>query len=461
MYNRIINMGLEQRGITRREFLSEVIATGFLAGLPNPTNYNPAERTGQNFYFSDGTEVLNPNIGGTITQPAKDIFDIMGKGDIGANFSTHSTPSQPPEKVLLIKGCPRSDIVLMDHSNLPVCSYTLDDHGEATIALPTTPSFFGIRIHYPESNQKAILSLRSSDEETPTIDMSRKMRENPPRFGPIDSLTRKNVEQQFGIKTRTVKEICQQAGVTDYANFVKENYPSAKLHPGSPPEEWTNEQLALSGDYLRALPPHFLLPDPDGKPLIVTNLGAIRIDQTCHTTTCLPSDEEKEASTMQPFVLRESHIQVTLDPRVKGKGFEAITHEFIHRMDPHRIEQPDGSVLNKNSPWFTQMNKILGGDFSSLSAQYLQRLTPAMKRSKDLNNPNVLFFFQSIYYGLSSNPYFPTEFIPVLGQHYVHGKDFFTKMYTRIFPEGIAENLYDFVKQDIFKDFEYEHFPKF
>lgn len=53
----------------------------------------------------------------------------------------------------------------------------------------------------------------------------------------------------------------------------------------------------------------------------------------------------------------------------------------------------------------------------------------------------------------------PDEFMAVVSEYYIHGKDYFSKMYREFLPAETTNALYNFVRDDVFQGTEYVEFP--
>ncbi len=260
----------------------------------------------------------------------------------------------------------------------------------------------------------------------------------------------KNLEDEFKIRLMTLRDYYRELGL---------EYPEHQSYLRTVPQEWDERRLQLLKEGLLVLPKHFYQDenanDRMGFILSFSNAAGRVIDQPA---------------------LMARHIEVAHeefnDPSIK-EPVDILAHELIHLQVPLTLE-PSGIIVNdfitgkpfevftKRSPWFEEVEDILGGPFSQIYAkplakiQALQRTIPSMP---NLEYRDRAYFYNSLAYGFEA-AVDPFELISVMGVHFLHGRTYFQTRYSEVLSETMAEKLYDFIKNRVYRNQqEYERFP--
>jgi len=248
------------------------------------------------------------------------------------------------------------------------------------------------------------------------------------------------IENQFNINLTTVNDV----------------YGSKSLRSAKPEDMvvWNLDRLGLLEKSLSALPEHFYEPSKTGDKLSISLDLGDRANCSCWYEEVLPY-----------------RINIGI------KHFESVeellstlTHEFVHLVMPIEIpmagSRRDTSKIGElDSPWYRRIDQILGKKFEIVRPE----LASMAKRKVDPDRMTIAMyggmrrnFYEKFLYGVEGHTMaaygyrLPNEFIPVLGETYLEGTDRFYLMYGEFFPQDTVEQLYNFVKENIFKGMEFE-----
>jgi hypothetical protein len=275
---------------------------------------------------------------------------------------------------------------------------------------------------------------------------------------------RLSIEQRFGVRLLTLDEFSIRNGYdpTFMVSFSK---------------DWTPDKLGFVETLLSNTPPHFYEPAEDGKPLdlVLFSEKAGRAGITCFNENC--EDEGFIALSAQDDIHRDRHptVLTTINLNDYEMALTVLTHELVHRRTPISFRDFSAKKDPYNlygrvyvSPWFDKVDSILGQPFSEMADNLHQsagdaeehfKLTHSIESDSNpqelsleqLNEYNFYYYFK---YGVSLK--IPIEFLAVMGQNYIRGREFFVRNYSKFFSEEIAESLFEFTGADIFRGFEYQ-----
>lgn len=252
----------------------------------------------------------------------------------------------------------------------------------------------------------------------------------------------------------------------------------ARLVDGHPDlaAKWDVSGLEMLREYLALLPQHFYLPKDDGRKVHII------LSHFSDSSSCYPFGFAGEGD---PCEVELNHESTFIQDRRKH-AFSRLAHELIHVATPARLKDSLAGPFERVylSPWFDRIDDIFGEEFDlrrrTLYQAIQEKRDPMPSEVVDVRRRFELdqhlteeeereLFFRRFEYALG---YYPggrgrsererekaSEFIAVLGEHYLHGREYFFRMYGDFFPEEIIEELYNFVKDDIFKSKEYPVFP--
>jgi len=262
-------------------------------------------------------------------------------------------------------------------------------------------------------------------------------------------LLKEEIERQFNVKIYTLKEIFENSG----ENYRPEDFPNV-------PTKWDTERLLLLKRSLASLPAHLYQPSPEGVKVWIT-LG--------ESGYCCGFASTRK----QPYQVQVGVSQFS--PDNSTEAFGTLVHELVHLATPltRREEELPGGHVYPDSPWFKKINSIFGEEFSKINFELWEKVEEKNKILDEKVGPKrpvprgILTpdeeeradFYFHLAYGLSPERPIPDEFISVLAEHYVYGKDYFFRRYSEFFPEEKVRNLFNFVKNEIFKGKEYGSLP--
>jgi hypothetical protein len=277
---------------------------------------------------------------------------------------------------------------------------------------------------------------------------------------------RLSIEQRFGIKLQTLGEYAQEI---NFGPIISPEFS----------KEWTTTSLGYAETILNILPPHFYEPDEDGRPLRITlfSLRAGAAGLMCFTENC--NMEELIEYVSQDYVRRDRHPEtmVTIGINDYEMALTVFAHELTHRITPiefrdYSDKKDVGDHLLRRipvSPWFDKIDSIFGQPYSQVAEELHETAQNSEEQFRlehggepdfktenlslsEMNDYNFYYYFQ---YGVSQK--LPLEFLAVLGQNYVRGREFFVRNYGKFLSAEITESLYTFTKEDIYKGYEYEN----
>lgn len=249
-------------------------------------------------------------------------------------------------------------------------------------------------------------------------------------------------------------------------------------------EDWNSGQLDTLASILQGLPEYFYKPDEKNRKLRIVLTESYGGE--CLECAYYPEVEEVEG----PLKVKARTIFIGkrkfFRPETEQITKVALTHELTHTLTPFWVK-----VRDKSYPkWYQQVEEITGWHDSTtrfdVGAKAADKITNLVKRygvtSLGFNpiSPTMpveggvfteetklklrevelrltpeenflLDFYTYVYYGMS----WPFEWIGVLGSYYYFGKEWFFEHFGDFFPEEKVENLYGFVKDNIFKGREY------
>lgn len=265
-----------------------------------------------------------------------------------------------------------------------------------------------------------------------------------------------DIEDNFKVRLMTHGEWDEEAWKT-------------KLIEGHPDlsEKWNNEYLSVLSSYLSNVPPHFIKEKYKNRRLriIITPYPSMSCE-------CYPDSKGNDPDEI--FMPPDS-----MSYDLKEEGFYSFAHELIHRITP--LDLPDPIDHNKpiveqlNSPWFEAIDTILGEDFATARFKIHDKILTidpdikkkrklSVKKRRDLTEEEQKsYFLYKLTYGLGTREdiegverfNFPSEFIAVLGEYYMRGKNYFYSMSELVFPEETVGKLYEFIKTEVFRGKEY------
>ncbi len=279
---------------------------------------------------------------------------------------------------------------------------------------------------------------------------------------------KRTIEKKFGVEIFTSGEINEKRFSVDQSGNNR-FYPG---HPDLAAAVWDSSKLQMLQTFFDLLPDHFHQPrKEDGAKLHVI------LSTYPDACDCFELNPKRIIIDFRGLSMNYKNF----NPEHKKKELERFTHENVHAVTPI-IRLSDTKIT---SPWFDTIDSILGQRFNDARKIYHERLTklrgtinpeirgrnllyPGLDEDTDLTPEETQELFYSVLdYGLGYDPNGTShkdnidarEFIAVIGEHYIHGKQYFTSMYSKVFDEERANKLYDFVKEDIFQGKEYSKFP--
>jgi len=273
-------------------------------------------------------------------------------------------------------------------------------------------------------------------------------------------ILKEKIQRKFGIKIATLREYYEEQGkVYD----EKEN--------SDIPQKWDIDRLKMLEEFLPLLPKHFCKSSDNGEKLWVV--------LSWRGSCCGQFEEEG----YQHQVSLGYDIFKPEDP---STSFEQLTHELTHSIQPKTSIPADrvnellefDPQISEWSPWYDEIEEILGGKFYKIrkgildeirlkDEQYSQKAKtqkspiPAGLLSEE-DQEKYLFCLRLVYglgYGEFKLQITPIEFIAILAEKYVHGLDYFSRMYGELFDQEKVEALYSFTKDEVFHGREYKYLP--
>ena len=312
-----------------------------------------------------------------------------------------------------------------------------------------------------ESTPAPLIPIFQPAGPTPPSESLVDMRFYADEYAPI---LKRNIENKFQTNLITQGE-------------VREAKSGGRLVPGHPDlgPRWSGPTLSMLEEFLPLLPAHFYQTKEDGRKIQIT------LTNFPSGADCYPFgfDAGKEYCRAE-VSYRDFH------PNLWKEAFVDLTHELVHVASPTKPLNPDSAPKDwvLTSPWYTKLGSILGNTFDNTRRALYGNVQ--MKRSLLSNEVTTLektysldqnlsldeqkeLFYRRLEYGLGYDAggtgkslrqrTLPEEFFAVLGEYYVHGKQYFLSMYSEIVPAETAKQLYEFTKSDIFRGREYQAFP--
>lgn len=242
---------------------------------------------------------------------------------------------------------------------------------------------------------------------------------------------KKTIEQEFTIEIYTLRDLPQE----DRRRIL-----IRQDHLQAAPHFWDQGRLTLLQDILLILPAHFYQKDQSGQ----------------RVKLILSIRDRSDAFEPDP----RGHIQLDyrgFHPINPGKGLERLAHELSHSITPlettHTQILPDFYVRKIDSPWFKKIDEALGESYQQARQRFYYEILE--KRNKlPLNHQEKWHFYDDLGFAFSFSDH-PAEVIGYLSGHFIHGWNWFSRMYEECFHQSIVDKLYQFAKDDIFCGTEY------
>lgn len=262
----------------------------------------------------------------------------------------------------------------------------------------------------------------------------------PPRFlsatpevNPPDEVDQKiaEIQDKYGVNITTI--------YIYYSQHPDKNPPRGSI----PTYEWDIDRLNLLNWFLQTLPPHFHQGAPNGDKLTI-----VLAERSGLNGDWIPE--------------REARLDIgydALDSENRRRSLLTYAHESIHWITPLKLTFMKNGKVFKESPWFDKIYQILGGSYAEpptkLSAQLLDEAGYAnIKIPKETDDQS--FFLARFNYGINWD--YPNELLGIMGEHYLLGEDYFSRMYGKYLDADQTYALYDFMKKNVFLGQEYNSF---
>lgn len=225
---------------------------------------------------------------------------------------------------------------------------------------------------------------------------------------------------------------------------------------------WNRENLAFLEKALELLPDHFYQPDQEGQPAGII-LGEKDGDGLCNCGgSTYPNSVNLGIAKADPEIDFNKYMLV-------------VVHEFTHLVASYSDRQK--GLLTKPN-YVQKVEQILGTEFSTeserLRTALVSKLRPLLNDEFQKNlglyrnvvnsmareglseqEKDRFHFLARFHFGLL-NMKDMEEFLAVMGEVYLlWGKENFKKYYGEFFAPEVTENLYNFMKQEIFRGREY------
>lgn len=278
-------------------------------------------------------------------------------------------------------------------------------------------------------------------------------------------LMKKALEKEFATRITTDGERYEQKCG---GPFLVDGHPN--LRP-----KWDVPTLSMLKEFLYLVPSHFYQKREDGREIIIV-LATYSSEASCYPFGF--------AAEFGPCTADINHSKFNTSH--KKEAFSFLTHELIHTITPAVVINPNAPRTDWESlsPWYDKLKQIMGGDINQIRDRLYNLIQDKRnnlgKNVTDINRRLTLdqdlteeeheeLFYRRFEYGLGYYPggkgskikerTNPNEFLAVLGEYYIHGKDYFIKLYGELLDTHIAKELYQFVKNDIYRGKEYLAFP--
>ncbi len=266
---------------------------------------------------------------------------------------------------------------------------------------------------------------------------------------------KEQIEKRFNIEIRTIKEVFEA---------------SRKLYPEDDfkgiPTEWDIERLKMLESYMELLPKHFYAPDIYGSVLRIILGRYSTIGEVSSVAGYTPD---------YPYSIELDYKRFkSEDPKL---SLIDLTHELTHIHTPiisrhiEKYEGPGGikgERLVEKSPWVDTVERIIGRsyeDFYPISTERLKEKGYMFASGTNkgwVKNPLSFKtttqeeddFANTFGYGLGHGRV--KEFIAVLAQTYIQGRDYFLRMYGGYLGDTMTIDLYEFTKNEVFRGQEYD-----
>lgn len=269
---------------------------------------------------------------------------------------------------------------------------------------------------------------------------------------------KEQIEKRFNIEIRTIKEVFEAS---------RKPYPEDNFK--DIPTEWDIERLKMLENYMELLPKHFYVPNIYGGPPL-----PLRIILGQYSTI----GERSSVMGYTPYYPYSIELDYKrFKPEDPKLSLIDLTHELTHIHTPiisrriEKYEQPGGITGEKvveESPWADAVERIVGRNYEDFYPIFTERLkekgymfasgfnkgwvknpSAPQKSTKEEDD-----FANHFGYGLGHGR--EKEFIAVLAQSYIQGRDYFLRMYGGYLGDTIAMGLYEFNKNEIFRGQEYD-----
>lgn len=279
-----------------------------------------------------------------------------------------------------------------------------------------------------------------------------------------EGLSKHSVEEKFGIQL-----LSEQENVLLYEEWADKNgkkissiYPEGYVYTA----DWNLERMAVLERSLSELPKHLYQPFQDGQKIrFALNTAGV------NNILCYAGDKGPEGC----------KIGLNLNSMYPMPSFETRKSTFLfitYALIRTRMNDINQEGMDTSSSWIEAVNQTFEGKFNDQAPIFYEKVknqqsTNSTPQGKCFNpdeydfrsNPQVakarfLCDLERVFRN-SGGPSYQREesLIPHLGEHYVQGKDFFYKVYSDFFGSEIANKLYNFVKENIFKGKEYTNLP--
>lgn len=213
---------------------------------------------------------------------------------------------------------------------------------------------------------------------------------------------------------------------------------------GKQPARWEVAESELLGSFFPHWPEHFYKTDlpPKSSFLLAKNFG-IRGNRMT-VGGCCAFELTEDAVAINTAGISRS----ILNPRFPRMAFQTATHELVHKVTP-------GALSLERDGWVREIATILGvPDIWSLD-KYLSSIKSSwavwLKQGFGFTTSKE----NQIIYGFTNT----LEFIAVLGEEYIGGRNYFGEGYSHFFKESVIKDLYQFTQNRIFRGQSYEEFP--
>lgn len=265
---------------------------------------------------------------------------------------------------------------------------------------------------------------------------------------------KKLVENEFNIELHTYHDF-PQAGLSE--EYLKQV-----------PEKWDEAQIKLLAKFLYLVPPHFYnknFEKSNNKLKFV--LDKVNDERQLERASCCFL---QEGQTYHEPVIK---LPGDLFKQFEDKAFSTLVHEMVHFVNPSDNYLINGSDQQKAKALEEEQRKFWLEINTTLGMNPSEEMNPYQRRTYELNyftpmstkalnkmaqvkyNSEEYYMYQTLAYGFNNLD----EFVAVMGENYIHGREYFGKAYSAVFSEPVIDRLYNMTKDDIYKGKEYQEFP--